>query len=212
MLPFRTEQIEHPALPPFIEMQDGYEFCTLCGKYGNPDHYRSKKHNNKVWWWQHQGLTQQARLAPSVPAVGLQQGAAAYGVIVALPSPPPGDPSWYEWQTDKQTWYCKLCWKTADDNHIGSERHKRNVQWEQTQALTEQQLSPANPWDQQPSFGSSIGGTHEAQLLPQQLQQLPQQALLQPQQQQRQLLQLPPQHPQRQSRDNFESAPEQGRH
>ena len=134
-----TEHIQQPDDLAYIEIRDGVEYCTLCWKYGSKEHYESYKHSNKVWWWknclQSQRSTQQAVPAPSVSAAGPQKDAAVYGAMLASLSPPPGDPSWYSWQARTQTWQCELCWKTADDNHIASTKHKRKVQWMENETL-----------------------------------------------------------------------------
>ena len=84
-----------------------------------------------------------------VPVTGSPQAVAVENATLVYPSRPPGDPTWYRWEVSTQTWYCELCWRTADEDHIGSERHKRKVNWKQKQALTGQPPLAANAWGQQ---------------------------------------------------------------
>ena len=135
-----TEQVQHPDVSSYIEIRGGLEYCTLCWKYGSEEHYRSYKHQNKVWWWenrlQSQSATHLARPAPSVLTAESPESAAVYDAMLTFENPPPGQPSWYTWQPETLSWYCNLCWKTANENHIYSEKHKRMAQWEEKQAQT----------------------------------------------------------------------------
>ena len=38
-----------------------------------------------------------------------------------------GDPSLYEYRSSKGMWYCRLCWKYANEAHVYYCRHAKNV-------------------------------------------------------------------------------------
>ena len=38
-----------------------------------------------------------------------------------------GDPSLYEYSSPKEGWFCRPCWKNADDAHVHSRQHANNV-------------------------------------------------------------------------------------
>merc|ERR1711924_139916 len=40
-----------------------------------------------------------------------------------------GDPIIFEWRPEQQKWFCKLCWKYADDTHTACEKHQKNLKW-----------------------------------------------------------------------------------
>ena len=57
-------------------------------------------------------------------------------------SAPPGNPSWYEWEPWTETWFCALCWKTADQNHVVSKKHLNKAYWQEKKELTGQTPLP----------------------------------------------------------------------
>ena len=119
--------------------------CTLCWKTADDNHVASARHKRRVQWMENEALMG----ALPVPVAGPPQSDAVENATLVYPSRPPGDPTWYTWKVWTQTWYCELCWRTADEHHIGSERHKGNVYWKQKQALTGQPPLAANAWGQQ---------------------------------------------------------------
>ena len=129
-----AEQVQRPA---FIALRQGEEYCLLCSKWATRAHCSSEKHAKQVWWFQ-----RRAAPAPLVPASGSPRGAAAHVEIAAIPEPPEGCPAWYTWDAERWVWYCKVCWKNADEKHLASCRHLRRAAWARATGW--------QPWPQPP--------------------------------------------------------------
>lgn len=41
------------------------------------------------------------------------------------PAHPPGDPSWFSWNSHLEMWYCKLCDANATEGHLASAKHQK---------------------------------------------------------------------------------------
>eukprot|EP00429_Kryptoperidinium_foliaceum_P036010 CAMPEP_0176168946 /NCGR_PEP_ID=MMETSP0120_2-20121206/86476_1 /TAXON_ID=160619 /ORGANISM="Kryptoperidinium foliaceum, Strain CCMP 1326" /LENGTH=497 /DNA_ID=CAMNT_0017506685 /DNA_START=17 /DNA_END=1510 /DNA_ORIENTATION=- len=123
-------------LPPWIELREGAEYCTLCWAYATEGHLESAKHIQRV---QHQ----QGRMIAPAQLAGIEQsspssatpaalGAAPVAPVIcsrAIPQVPPdwGSPEFYEWKDDRDWFWCKLCGKTADESHVYSKKHRNRM-------------------------------------------------------------------------------------
>lgn len=93
------------------------EFCTLCRSYATEEHLRSLKHQRRLAYIH---LCRAQELPPGSP-VG---GSRTCGPPAAW-----GNPAFYEWKPESGNFWCNLCWKNADDNHVLSERHQKRVSY-----------------------------------------------------------------------------------
>ena len=58
-----------------------------------------------------------------------------------------GDPSLYEYHSSTGMWYCRLCWKYANEAHVHSRRHAENVRCHVDITLPAPLAPPAHgPW------------------------------------------------------------------
>jgi hypothetical protein len=108
-------------MPVWMEIRNDQEFCTLCNNYVTPEHIESDKHQKRLLW----------HLAP--PTSTVATASPTYGEAPKLSAEPPpewGDPDHFEWKADRQQFYCKLCWKFADDNHVIGLNHTRRVSYQ----------------------------------------------------------------------------------
>lgn len=98
-------------MPDWMEIRNDQEFCTLCNNYVTPEHIESEKHQNRLLW----------NLTPQTGSTTL--------TVPSQPPPEWGDPEHFEWRSEHRQFYCKLCWKFADDNHISSLAHTRRLSY-----------------------------------------------------------------------------------
>lgn len=120
-------------LPPWMELRDGSEYCTLCGAYATHGHLASERHSKRLEWYN----------AESSPSTGASAAPAVSSFASAFPpvmaaqqpgpgSPPPahwGDPRHFEFQPDQGWWRCRLCQCWADDSHIMGQKHQKRIEW-----------------------------------------------------------------------------------
>jgi len=105
--------------PDWMEVNDEFELCTLCGKHATDGHLASEKHRQRVEWheWSRENGLQPAT-SDGTPARW-------------------GDPSNFEWRVwgcnspgeGMPWWWCRLCDQWADDQHVQSRRHTQRVEW-----------------------------------------------------------------------------------
>eukprot|EP00747_Dinoflagellata_sp_TGD_P185108 gnl/TRDRNA2_/TRDRNA2_41418_c0_seq1.p1 gnl/TRDRNA2_/TRDRNA2_41418_c0~~gnl/TRDRNA2_/TRDRNA2_41418_c0_seq1.p1 ORF type:complete len:634 (+),score=94.03 gnl/TRDRNA2_/TRDRNA2_41418_c0_seq1:149-1903(+) len=123
------------VLPWFLEVRDGQEYCTLCFQFATEEHLRSSRHQSRLAWQ-----------TPSAPPPAVMNGVEGahmpvaqpppgpyYCMPAALPPPAPsavprppdnwGNPNFFEWRPQNSAFWCRLCWKYADDNHVTSQKH-----------------------------------------------------------------------------------------
>mmetsp|Transcript_21301 Transcript_21301/g.48958 ORF Transcript_21301/g.48958 Transcript_21301/m.48958 type:complete len:352 (-) Transcript_21301:159-1214(-) len=144
---------QNGVAPPYIRLvlddngRSSHEVCLLCRKEATESHMYSDKHRKKEDLFKFGGISiqdienwdQQGKLysafAPAPAAPAIQNSDAFCGSLVPAvvhhgepPLPPHfGQREWYEWRTERGSgwWYCRLCWKYADDSHIVSDNHRR---------------------------------------------------------------------------------------
>lgn len=113
-------------LPAYLVMKpvDGeeYLFCSLCGNFAVEGHMESDKHRHRV-----------NQLESG--SVQLWQPASE-GMSPILP-PEYGNPDWYEWKGADVGWWCKLCWKYANDGHISGRQHQTKVKYQSSEQASE---------------------------------------------------------------------------
>ena len=56
-----------------------------------------------------------------------------------------GDPRLYEYRSSSGRWYCRLCWRNADDAHVRSRGHAKNVRWHVYVTPPRAPGAPSNP-------------------------------------------------------------------
>jgi hypothetical protein len=106
-------------LPDWMTVIDGEEHCKICNTPATEAHLHSQRHQKALAWHQSSGSTNQCR-------VGLCDSSRAIVPVAATPYPIPpnwGNPDHFEWRPDAERYFCKLCWKYADEAHIFSEKH-----------------------------------------------------------------------------------------
>ncbi len=99
--------------PEFVILRDGWEYCSLCGKYSDPWHLSTEAHFKREFRWQ---IRQRRMMRPA--GFALQAGTLPAGW---------GDPAFYTWMYEWDCFYCKLCRKEADDEHVQSRDHRRRA-------------------------------------------------------------------------------------
>ena len=111
------EATKNGQLPEWMDVRDDNLFCTLCKAYATDDHLASRKHQ---WRLQH----------PDQFSTPPQQDQQSAGIFKGAEAPQPhrlpeawGNPDFYEWKAEHQWYWCKLCYRVADDNHLSSARH-----------------------------------------------------------------------------------------
>lgn len=100
-----------PNLPEWVEVRDGWNYCTLCRLYATDGHLSSEKHKYRQDMYEWERSDENS----SRPAEG--------------PPEAWGDPSYFEWR-DGWHWFCKLCNQWSDLGHVQGKRHQKKVQWE----------------------------------------------------------------------------------
>jgi len=112
------EQQARGELPDWMSLVDGMEFCKLCNTAATEAHLYSQRHQKALAWHQESGSAI-SQVDPCCRTVSLCTQS-------AQPFPIPanwGDPNNFEWRADAGSYFCKLCWKYADEAHVYSEKH-----------------------------------------------------------------------------------------
>lgn len=106
--PFESVPCSDPGRPRWLEVKEGWDYCSLCRLYATEGHLRSERHRYR------QEMYEWENAEEGVP-----------------PDPPEawGDPSYFEWR-DGWHWWCKLCEQWSDAGHVQGKRHTKRVQWE----------------------------------------------------------------------------------
>ena len=144
-----AEKERRGELPPWMEIRRGWRYCTVCQNYATEPHVASAKHQRRLWYFEQEfGATQPSALtcgAAGPPAPGACAAAGSNTEVPAGRAPivhqlwkadevPPkwGNPAVYEWKDELHCWWCKLCWKCADNAHVYSDKHQnrmRHPEW-----------------------------------------------------------------------------------
>merc|ERR1712050_318284 len=110
-------------LPDWVEVRGGREFCTLCWAYLDEAHAWSERHKQRLLLHERRGS----------PAASTENQLSLCALpIETVPPPLPvhyGDPRLFVLRPEWNAWYCRVCHRNADDNHIKSERHQKRAQW-----------------------------------------------------------------------------------
>ena len=116
------------ALPEWMRMVNGQEFCCLCHRFATGPHLDSERHGRFLGafrdrpWELNSGDA--AGTAPPAASSDVTLPDAVPGA--ALPPTEWGDPGIFEHRTGG--WWCRLCWRHADRWHVASARHRRNAE------------------------------------------------------------------------------------
>ena len=103
-------------LPWWMDIKGYHEYCTICQKRAPPSHVSSDAHTSRIKNAEVQrGLT--------------HESSDGSGTLTISPPSHWGDPTLYKWVADSQAFWCMLCWKWADDNHVNSTRHISKLAW-----------------------------------------------------------------------------------
>lgn len=136
------ERYERGELPDWMTVVDGEEFCKICDTRATEAHVYSHKHQKALAWHESSGSTNQC-------VTSYCEMAHMTSVVVpsfSTPHPIPanwGNPNHYEWKAEEGRYFCRLCWKYADDSHVESEKHTTREQY------------PEHYLGMDPSFSSS---------------------------------------------------------
>jgi len=98
-----TEEEGVEARPPWLAVVDGWDYCRLCSLFATDEHLQSRSHLRKVQW--HNSATDPSEGPPQTW----------------------GNPDHFELR--EGFWRCRLCRKWADDCHIESKHHAKQVAW-----------------------------------------------------------------------------------
>jgi len=115
-------------IPEWMEIRDGAEFCTLCWNYATEGHIQSSKHQKRLYY-----LSSRVEGAQPLNTAAAAPSAMAGAAAAPQGRPPPlpaswGHPDFYEWKPETETYFCKLCYKNADESHVYSTRHQNRAQ------------------------------------------------------------------------------------
>ena len=101
-------------LPWWMDIQGHQEYCTICKKTAHHSHVTSEWHIHRL-----KNAEEQRRITHE----------RSDGSDALTMSPPShwGDHTLYKWDADANAFWCLLCWKFADDNHVNSIQHCNNV-------------------------------------------------------------------------------------
>lgn len=92
--------------PSWVEVKDGFDFCTLCHVFATDGHLASERHRKKLWWHEWSILLHDPDLGP--PEIW-------------------GDATHFEWR--EGWWWCRLCARWADGSHVQGKRHLKRYEW-----------------------------------------------------------------------------------
>ena len=71
--------------------------------------------------------TTAAASAPS--SLPQRTGTTCYAMLAGGPDPAWGDPSYFQFSQSEGWWWCKVCEKWSDDDHVKSKRHLNNISY-----------------------------------------------------------------------------------
>ena len=118
---------ESGNLPPGTIVKDGYYFCVVCNCWANESHLQSSRHERAMKRW-HQAASPAMVCNPSLHQNLQTWGAASAEVVREGYFPPAwGDRNCFVWKPETCQWWCRLCYKYADDNHIASATHVKRA-------------------------------------------------------------------------------------
>lgn len=127
-----------------VVYRQGVKYCTLCNKFADDIHLKSKWHVYRV-----EMITLQNQWDDEQDLPHAEVG------------PPPrwGNPALFEWSKDNFRWRCKLCNCCSDDSHVRSKKHLRGATWHAQQLLQEEDVffgaQPPPPPGSPPSGSAS---------------------------------------------------------
>jgi len=109
-LSLATQEITTQSRPSWLELKDGYEFCSLCHLFATDAHLKSERHLRKEEWHNYIGSDSYAWRDPAE-------------------GPPPkwGNPEMFEWR--EGWWWCRVCSQWADAFHVQGKRHQWREPW-----------------------------------------------------------------------------------
>jgi len=97
-----------------------------CDNAATEEHLLSQKHKKRL-------KLNHLQLADGLVQQSLPDSSTASSSVTCMPCrpvQPVGDPIFFEWKPDFSTWWCKLCWKQVDDNHLLSRNHQKRVYYQ----------------------------------------------------------------------------------
>ena len=118
-------------LPPYMELGvNGFLYCKLCGVTSNESHEASQRHKRKVAWYNSEKVQPQTCF-PCLSTTTSVLTPTHHDFAASSTDFPKswGDKRHFEWEAENQSWWCRLCWKYADDDHIRSRKHRGKIQW-----------------------------------------------------------------------------------
>ena len=108
---------------------DDQTYCEICLRGAHDDHLISPKH---VWWQRMWEIGYKIRTSGT--AQDIAWTGRAFDVLQTLDHP---KANWYKWDDVGKRMMCELCHKVADESHVASQQHSRNVQQEELRAMAE---------------------------------------------------------------------------
>lgn len=102
------------ANPLYYELRDGWPFCKLCNKYATEGHLQSEAHKYKREMKEYEAswkgeLDEDGNYFEGPPKFW-------------------GNPRYYEWK-DGWRWFCRICHRWADGNHVLGKTHVSRDEW-----------------------------------------------------------------------------------
>lgn len=103
--------------PDWLEVRDGYDFCSLCNIFATDGHLSSAGHRKKLDW--HEWMLTSG---DAIAGTSNSDGPAVESIQPFMPQP--------AWIEDRGGFrFCTLCNIFATDGHLASEKHQRRVEW-----------------------------------------------------------------------------------
>ena len=114
--------------PPWKDIKNGCAYCTVCKKPATETHISSLKHINAISYSVFASAASSSACSSHQPGTLTQPPSSPACAIPPFPSHW-GDLDHFEWKVNACQYFCKLCWKWADDPHVWSNDHLRRVSW-----------------------------------------------------------------------------------
>ena len=111
--------------PPWKDIKNGCAYCTVCKKPATETHISSLKHINAISYSVFASAASSPAGSSHQPGTLTQSPSSPTCAIPPFPSHW-GDLDHFEWKVNACQYFCKLCWKWADDPHVWSNDHLRS--------------------------------------------------------------------------------------
>lgn len=105
--------VQSSRRPNWLEVKDGYDYCSLCRHFATDGHLASERHKARALW---QEWSESQAQAPAEDLTRQLGPPAAWG-----------DPAHFEFR--EGWWWCRLCQQWSDAGHVEGKRHLKRAHW-----------------------------------------------------------------------------------